>query len=321
MAKLYRSLSELRKRWPRRALARAFGEFGPRAAVGRRGRGRRTRAAANPTTANPSAAARPRNRRGMSHRARRRRWPPARAVGAAAKQGSRMNAPENVRREAEGAAGHSALGADGRRDGQINGAENITRTRPANRGDVIPRPEPAADRGRGQRAAFARTRRMRTSGRKKRFPCCAVRGWPLGALARAFGEFAPCADSGLRGADQADAGGGEPAPREPRVNRPSTGLIMFGGASPPVSLLRPACPLNLQNLGGLADAPRPASDIPPPDSGDCGGKCYNLHSAIISPAPPSPAAPDCGRAGRPVRQPDQADAGGGDPAPRELGAK
>ena len=73
--------------------------------------------------------------------------------------------------------------------------------------------------------------------------------------------------------------------------RPSTGLIMFGGVSPPVSLLRPACPPNLQNLGGLADAPRPASDIPPPDSGDRGGKCYNLHSAIISPAPPSPAAP------------------------------
>ena len=96
---------------------------------------------------------------------------------------------------------------------------------------------------------------------------------------------------------------------------------MFGGASPPFSLLRPACPPNLQNLGGLADAPRPASDIPPPDSGDRGGKCYNLHSAIISPAPPSPAAPDCGRAGRPVRQPDQADAGGGDPAPRELGAE
>ena len=63
-----------------------------------------------------------------------------------------MNAPENVRRGAEGVARRSVLGADGRRDGQINGTENITRARPANRGDVIPRPEPAADRGRGQRA-------------------------------------------------------------------------------------------------------------------------------------------------------------------------
>ena len=47
---------------------------------------------------------------------------------------------------------------------------------------------------------------------EKRFPCAPVRGWTLGALARAFGEFAPCADSGLRGADRADAGGGEPEP-------------------------------------------------------------------------------------------------------------
>ena len=34
-----------------------------------------------------------------------------------------MNTPENVRRGAEGAAGRSVLGADGRRDGQINGTE------------------------------------------------------------------------------------------------------------------------------------------------------------------------------------------------------
>ena len=40
---------------------------------------------------------------------------------------------------------------------------------------------------------------------EKRFPCCAVRRWTRRALARAFGEFAPCADSGLR---QADGGGG-----------------------------------------------------------------------------------------------------------------
>ena len=40
---------------------------------------------------------------------------------------------------------------------------------------------------------------------KKRFPCRPVRGWTLGALVRAFGEFAPGADSGLR---QADGGGG-----------------------------------------------------------------------------------------------------------------
>ena len=50
--------------------------------------------------------------------------------------------------------------------------------------------------------------------------CRPVRGWTLGALARAFGEFAPRADSGLRGAGQADADGGEPAPRESRENRP-----------------------------------------------------------------------------------------------------
>ena len=49
-----------------------------------------------------------------------------------------------------------------------------------------------------------------------------VRGWTLGALARAFGEFAPRADSGLREAGWADADGGEPAPREPRENRPWT---------------------------------------------------------------------------------------------------
>ena len=55
---------------------------------------------------------------------------------------------------------------------------------------------------------------------EKRFPCCAVRGWPLGALARAFGEFAPCADSGLRGADRADAGGGEPEPANRAKNAP-----------------------------------------------------------------------------------------------------
>ena len=76
---------------------------------------------------------------------------------------------------------------------------------------------PAADRGRRQRArafraAFARTRRMRTGGRKNAFPVA------LGAivfpppLAGAFGEFAPCADSGLRGAGRADGGGGEPDP-------------------------------------------------------------------------------------------------------------
>ena len=267
------------------------------------------------------AAARPRNRRGMSHRARRRRWPPARAVGAAAKQGSRMNAPENVRREAEGAAGHSALGADGRRDGQINGAENITRTRPANRGDVIPRPEPAADRGRGQRAAFARTRRMRTSGRKNAFPvalCGAGRSAPLPGHS-GNSRPAPTPDSAAR--TRPTRAAANPLPANRAKNAPLRAWECSGEHPPPVSLLRPACPLNLPNLGGLADAPRPASDIPPPDSGDCGGKCYNLHSAIISPAPPSPAASDCGRAGRPVRQPDQADAGGGDPAPRELGAK
>ena len=47
---------------------------------------------------------------------------------------------------------------------------------------------------------------------EKRFPCRPVRGWPLGALARAFGEFAPRADSGLREASRADADGGEPEP-------------------------------------------------------------------------------------------------------------
>ena len=68
---------------------------------------------------------------------------------------------------------------------------------------------------------------------EKRFPCRPVRGWTLGALVRAFGEFAPRADSGLRGAGQADADGGEPAPRELRENRPWTRRECPGDNPPP----------------------------------------------------------------------------------------
>ena len=82
----------------------------------------------------------------------------------------------------------------------------------ANCGDVIPQWEPC--------------RRLRTAARQrilprippnppnadgraeKRFPCAPVRGWTRRALARAFGGFAPRADSRLRGAGQADAGSG-----------------------------------------------------------------------------------------------------------------
>ena len=41
-----------------------------------------------------------------------------------------------------------------------------------------------------------------------------MRGTTRRALVRAFGEFAPCADSGFRDAGWADADGGEPKPRE-----------------------------------------------------------------------------------------------------------
>ena len=44
--------------------------------------------------------------------------------------------------------------------------------------------------------------------------------------------------------------GGEPAPVNCAKNAPLRAWECSGGASPPVSLLRPACPPNLQNLGG-----------------------------------------------------------------------
>ena len=87
----------------------------------------------------------------------------------------------------------------------------------------------------GRRARGRIPRRIRPNpptpdGRaEKRFPCCAVRRRTRRALARAFGEFAPRADSGLRGAGQADADGGEPAPREPRENHPWTRRECSGG--------------------------------------------------------------------------------------------
>ena len=90
---------------------------------------------------------------------------------------------------------------------------------------------------------------------EKRFPCCAGRDCFPPPLASAFGEFAPRADSGLRDAGRTDADGGEPAPREPRENRPWTRRECSGGIIPRNFPLRPACPPNLQNLGGLADAP------------------------------------------------------------------
>ena len=56
---------------------------------------------------------------------------------------------------------------------------------------------------------------------EKRFFCRPVRGWTRRALARAWacGEFAPYADTGLRGAGRADAGGGEPETRARGENR------------------------------------------------------------------------------------------------------
>ena len=86
-------------------------------------------------------------------------------------------------------------------------------------------PPPLARAGRRARPRIPRRIRPNppnADGRaEKRFPCCAgLRDCFPPPLARAFGEFAPRAESGLRGAGRADADGGEPAPREPRENRP-----------------------------------------------------------------------------------------------------
>ena len=82
--------------------------------------------------------------------------------------------------------------------------------RPANRGDVISRPEPAA---------------------------------------------------GLRDMGRADAGDGEPAPREPREKRPSTGLECPGRSIPRPSALRPVCPPKSPFPAGLAPPPLPLNVI------------------------------------------------------------
>ena len=103
-------------------------------------------------------------------------------------------------------------------------------------------PPPVAARGRGQRAAFPRTRRMADGRTEKRFPCCAGRDCFPPPLASAFGEFAPRADSGLRDAGRADADGGEP--ESPRIARksPLDGWECPEGDNPPPFSLAPRLP-------------------------------------------------------------------------------
>ena len=79
------------------------------------------------------------------------------------------------------------------------------------------------------------------------------------------------AAAGLRGAD---ADGGEPAPVNCAKNAPLRAWNIRGGIPRP-SALRPVCPQKSPFPAGLADAPRPGPDIPPPGGGDRGGKCRN----------------------------------------------
>ena len=61
-----------------------------------------------------------------------------------------------------------------------------------------------------------------------------------------------------------DADNGEPALRESRGNRPWTRRECSRGIPRPFPL-RPAYPPTPSEFDGLADAPRPAPDIPPSD--------------------------------------------------------
>ena len=93
---------------------------------------------------------------------------------------------------------------------------------------------------------------------EKRFPCRPVRGWTLGALVRAFGEFAPRADSGLRGAGQADADGGEPEPANRAKIAPGRAANESPRPNPSGAFYPPKPPA----FDGLADAPRPPRTFP-----------------------------------------------------------
>ena len=81
----------------------------------------------------------------------------------------------------------------------------------------------------------------------------------------------------LRTPQGGPGGRGRRRTRSPRTARksPLTRWECSGGIIPRNFPVCPAYPPNLQNLGGLADAPRPGPDIPPPGGSDRGGKCYN----------------------------------------------
>ena len=133
-------------------------------------------------------------------------------------------------------------------------------------------PPPVAARGRGQRAAFPRTRRMADGRTEKRFPCCAGRDCFPPPLARAFGEFAPRADSGLREAGRADADGGEPESANRAKIAPGR-LGMSGGDNPPPFSLAPRLPPKFAEFGRISgrSPPRtfPPREFPPPDLAEC----------------------------------------------------
>ena len=80
------------------------------------------------------------------------------------------------------------------------------------------------------------------------------------------GHSAPCAAAGLRDVGQADADGGEPEPANRAKNAPLRAWNVRGIQSPARPLCAPSAPPKSPFPAGLADAPHPAPDIPPPDA-------------------------------------------------------
>ena len=111
-------------------------------------------------------------------------------------------------------------------------------------------------------AGCARTRRMRTGGRKNAFPAPPCGAGRPAALLGHSGEFAPAPtpDSATRVRRTRTAA--NPLPANRAKIAPGRAGNVRGGIIPRNFPVRPAYPPNLQNLGGLADAPAPARTFP-----------------------------------------------------------
>ena len=146
-------------------------------------------------------------------------------------------------------------------------------------------------------------------------PCGAGRSAPLPGHS-GNSRPAPTPDSAARaGRTRAAA---NPNRRKVRKS-PLCGLDNVRGSIPAFFPFAPRLPPKNPDSGGLADAPRPGPEIPPPGDGDRGGKCYNPHSAIISPAPPSPAAPTADGRAAPSDNPTRRTPAGATPLPANWG--